>query len=207
MRALPKTKVCGLTNLSDAEQAINSGAEAVGFIAVKKSPRFIDAHLILEITDQLPKEVIRVAVFVDSDPQDVATFTHVAGCNVVQLCGQESVEDFADFLFPILRRIPADEAGLVEVSKWQSVAWGFVIDHPSSPGGSGIQVERVIARQLASQAPCLLAGGLDDTNVSSAIEDVRPAGVDASSRLETEPGKKDHKKVQEFINKAQELIG
>jgi phosphoribosylanthranilate isomerase len=88
------------------------------------------------------------------------------------------------------------------IESWRGIAAGFVLDHPSSAGGSGREIDLAIAAELARLAPCLLAGGLDERNVAERVRAVRPAGVDASSRLESAPGHKDPARVTAFIRAA-----
>jgi phosphoribosylanthranilate isomerase len=95
------------------------------------------------------------------------------------------------------------EGALVQMARWFGVAEGFVLDHPSSAGGSGLLVDQTCARELAATGPCLLAGGLDPETVASAIRATCPLGVDASSRLESSPGQKDPQRVRDFVRHAQ----
>ena len=206
MRALPKVKVCGLTSLEDTLVAHEAGADAFGFVAVKQSQRVVSADQVAAISAQLPPDCMRVGIFVGDSPGAVAAFADLAGLNAVQLCGSEQPADFADFPYPILRRLPADEDGMRQLEVWRQTAWGFVIDHPASAGGSGEQVDEKCARELAAAAPCLLAGGLAADNVAAAALAVEPCGVDASSRLESAPGRKDHTQVRAFVINALEAL-
>jgi tryptophan synthase beta chain len=122
--------------------------------------------------------------------------------DLVQLCGSEAPEPWQGFRVPILRRVPASEGAEEVIESWRGIAAGFVLDHPSTPGGSGREIDAAVASRLARLAPCLLAGGLDADNVAGLAGIVRPAGVDASSRLESEPGRKDPERVAAFIRAA-----
>jgi phosphoribosylanthranilate isomerase len=129
-----------------------------------------------------------------------------AGVRAVQLCGDELARDWTSFPLPILRRIAVRPGAERELDSWLGIAAGFVLDHPAGPGGTGRAVELELAAQLASRAPCLLAGGLDASNVAGLVERVRPAGVDASSRLESAPGVKDPARVADFVRAARAAL-
>ncbi|MDP6956644.1 MAG: phosphoribosylanthranilate isomerase [Planctomycetota bacterium] len=202
MKRLPRVKVCGLTRQADARAALEVGAQGLGFVAAAESPRALKATQVAAICAGLPGDIERIGVFVDSSPDEVADFARVAGLSAIQLCGAEQPGDYSEFHLPILRRLPADEHGAAELELWRGLAWGFVIDHPGSAGGSGQRVDLELARSLAQAAPCLLAGGLDESNVAEAIRRVEPSGVDASSRLELSAGRKDQGRLRAFIAQA-----
>ncbi len=197
----PRVKVCGVTVFEDVEPALAQGLEAIGFVRWPGSPRCLADSAAEKLADALPPEILRVEVLVDASPEDVS-----AWASVVQLCGGEAPERWFDFHLPILRRVPVSEGAEVVIEAWSGVAAGFVLDHPSAPGGTGASVDLALARALARRAPCLLAGGLDETNVGDRIRAVRPAGVDASSRLESKPGRKDAARVAAFVRGARSAL-
>jgi phosphoribosylanthranilate isomerase len=199
---LPKVKVCGLAREVDVQCALAAGADALGVVQYPPSPRSVEANQVAEWFAPL-QGIHLVAVMVDLDPQTAATWANAAHANTVQLCGAESPCDWCDFPMPIWRRIGVDRKGLQEMQTWQEVAAGFVLDHPSSAGGSGQTVDFELAAQFCQRAPCLLAGGLHAGNVASAIRAVAPAGVDASSRLEAMPGRKNPAEVLTFVQNSQ----
>ena len=125
-----------------------------------------------------------------------------SGASCAQLCGDEDPQAFCELDAPILRRLAVDASAFAELDRWRDVAQGFVLDHPAAAGGTGRAVELELAAELAAQAPCLLAGGLDPDNVAERVRRVRPAGVDASSRLERTPGEKDPERVARFVEAA-----
>ncbi len=199
---LPRVKVCGITALADVERAFAHGVDAVGFVRWKRSPRFLAADAAARLAASLPADILAVEVLVDADPGDVSPWA-----KVVQLCGGEAPEPWFDFRLPILRRLPVAPGSEVVLEAWAGVAAGFVLDHPSGPGGTGREVDLDLAAELARRAPCLLAGGLDETTVGERVRRVRPAGVDASSRLETAPGRKDPARVAAFAREAASALG
>ncbi len=202
LQRLPRVKVCGLCRREDVAAVVEAGASAVGLIADERSPRAVDARSASELVALLPPGVLPVAVLVDASPASAERFARVSGARAVQLCGTERAAEWSAFPLPILRRLGVAEGTEQELARWSGVAWGFVLDHPSAPGGSGRPVDPELAARLCAQAPCLLAGGLDENSVGAAIARVRPAGVDASSRLESAPGEKDPARVRAFVRAA-----
>jgi phosphoribosylanthranilate isomerase len=148
-----------------------------------------------------------VGVFVDASRAEVEAAVARAGFAAVQLCGAEQPADFAGLPFPVWRRVPCDPlAGAAEIARWRAIAGLFVLDHPSAPGGSGRTPAPEVARRLAALAPCLLAGGLDAGNVAALAAVAAPHGVDASSRLESAPGRKDPALVKRFVAAARAAL-
>lgn len=190
---LPRVKVCGVRAIID----LGERPDAAGIVLWPGSPRWLDPKAAAALARELPKGVLRVAVMVDAAPRDVPSWA-----DLVQLCGGEAPEPWQDFRVPILRRVPAAEGAEDVIESWRGIAAGFVLDHPSSPGGSGQEIDLALASRLARLAPCLLAGGLDAENVAERVRAVRPAGVDASSRLESSPGRKDPARVAAFVRAA-----
>jgi phosphoribosylanthranilate isomerase len=200
--AVPRVKVCGITRDEDLIAALAAGASAIGFVEYPASPRAVTAERARALIDLIAGRVPAVAVLVDRDPDFAAAWMRASGATMVQLCGRERAEAWRGFDFPVLRRVAADENAEEEIAAWQGIAAAFVLDHPSAPGGTGLGVDRARAAILARLAPCLLAGGLDENNVDERVRAVRPAGVDASSRLEISPGIKDNARVAAFVRAA-----
>ena len=203
--ALPRVKLCGVRELDPLLALLGSdpvsglGVEAVGFIAWESSPRRVSADDTAGLVPLVPGNVTPVAVFVDATPDDAADWIAESGAGAVQLCGNERPADWRGFTVPILRRVGVAPGAERELEAWSGIAWGFVLDAPDAPGGTGKEVDLAIAARLARLAPCLLAGGLDERNVAERIRAVRPQGVDASSRLEISPGVKDPARVEAFL--------
>ena len=202
----PIIKVCGLTNTEDARHAIHAGANALGFVAVEESPRAISPDQIRSIVGALPTGTPTVLVTVESSPNRILELCELSGTNHVQLCGPADPPSFRGFPFPVLRRIGVDDSAKQEILSWTAMASYFILDHPASPGGSGKKVDLDVAKELAGEFPCVLAGGLDGASVARAIEVVRPLGVDASSRLEYHAGRKDPTRVHDFVHGARRAL-
>jgi phosphoribosylanthranilate isomerase len=194
-------KVCGITNAKDAAAAIGAGATAIGFNFYPKSPRYIAP----EDAARIPTNgVRRVGVFVNESPARIAEIAGIAGLDTAQLHGEESASQY-----------PAG----VTVWKGVRVAAGFdfapysngaaealLLDGPAGGlyGGAGHAFDWNLARAAAIRI--VLAGGLDASNVAAAIAAARPWGVDACSRIESAPGKKDHQKMTAFIQAARKAL-
>jgi len=178
-------KICGITSLDDARQAIDAGADALGFNFFPGSPRFLTDAAALSIIDHLPPSVLKVGVYVDE--------FHPAGMDIAQIHGAADPSGTRFW-----RALSATTPGLRETIE-ASRAEAILIDTPAGPqrGGTGKTFDWSLAATLPGSI--VLAGGLGPDNVAEAIRTVRPWGVDACSRLEREPGKKDYAKVEEFI--------
>ncbi len=210
----PFAKVCGLSRQSDLYHAMESGADFAGFVSHKPSPRHMSDAQIIALCGVVHDAGARAAlVTVDAERAATDRLVHAAGLDVVQLCGDEDPSQWKHTSYALLRRVGVDasnpDACFEEVHAWRGVADAFVLDHPSTAGGSGQTVDMALAEDLARLVPCFLAGGLDgDADVfcaqaSSTSDSPTPfVGFDASSRLESRPGAKDAGAVERFIQAA-----
>jgi phosphoribosylanthranilate isomerase len=197
-----RVKVCGITRQIDAARAVALGADALGFIFWPRSPRAIapaEARIVLA---GLPSLVNRVGVFVNASPRDVAEVVRAAGLDVVQLHGDESVEDYADVGARVMKVAALDSAEDVDrVLAWPEAVTPVVdaVDRERR-GGTGRLADWALAARVAASRPLLLAGGLHAGNVREAVAQVRPWGVDVSSGVEAEPGIKSLERLQAFFD-------
>ena len=186
-------KICGITNLEDALAAVNAGASALGFNFYPKSPRYIDPAIARAIADQIPN-ILKVGVFVNEP--EVARVVEHAGMDVAQI--------YLSPLPPGLRTWRARNVDATfEASELDDPApEAFLLDAPAPGvhGGTGHTFDW--SRVPSVNRKIVLAGGLDASNVVRAIQIARPWGVDACSKLETAPGRKDHQKMRDFIEAA-----
>ena len=191
-------KICGITNAADARDAVAAGATAVGFNFYAKSPRYIRPEALSEWIGEVPTEVLRVGVFVNTAADEVADVMARCRLEVAQLHG--AAVGPAGVRTWLARNV--GESFRVEDLTNSPEAW--LLDAPGGAlyGGTGETFDWNRARGIARRI--VLAGGLDAGNVARAIEAVKPWGVDACSRLETSPGKKDKSKVNAFVAAAQE---
>jgi len=191
-------KICGITNAEDAEAAIAGGATALGFNFYLGSPRYIDPERAAEIVT--PRGVLRVGVFVNQPPEKIRDAARIARIDVAQLHGNERRQDYP-------KEIPVWKAANVTTGfdfAWYAKcrAQAIVLDGPAGQlyGGSGRSFDWSLAAGL--QKRIIVAGGLSASNVAQAIALARPWGVDACSRLESAPGKKDLVKMAAFLSAA-----
>jgi phosphoribosylanthranilate isomerase len=192
-------KICGLTSPQDARAAVEAGAEWLGFVLLGDSPRRIEVHAGAAIAAACPGTPT-VAVMVAPTPEQALALASRAGARRVQLHRVDPAAWPADFPLPVTFSLPVGEDGHLE-SALPDERHLVLLDtaDPARAGGTGRVFPWEAAARLAARRPVLLAGGLDATNVAAAIEQVRPVGVDASSRLESGPGVKDAEKVRRFI--------
>jgi phosphoribosylanthranilate isomerase len=199
-------KICGITNREDALAAIDGGAAALGFNFYPASPRYIAPDEAAAIAAGLTPGVWKVGVFVDESAETVLRTAGQVGLDIAQLHGNESPEQYPRGIrvWKAIRTVGKDfslpTAGPAEA---------VLVDGPAS--GQRFDWARVVGMQewrpgrppQATGLPHLiLAGGLDAGNVREAIEQVHPWGVDACSRLESSPGRKDRFKMAAFLKAA-----
>ena len=199
-----KVKICGITSAEDAAVAVEAGADALGFVLYRKSPRYIQPSLARQIITSLPPLVAAVGVFVDEEQQVVRNLMDDCGLALAQLHGHESAAYCQELGRPVLKALRVkDRSSFLALAEFQGRAGvrGFVLDAFSDQayGGTGQVIDWQLAAEVARAAHILLAGGLTPDNVAKAIQSVQPYGVDVSSGVEREPGKKDHEKVRAFI--------
>jgi len=204
MKDMPKVKICGITNAEDATAAVEAGADALGFVFYRKSPRYIEPMLAREIVMRLPPLVIPVGVFVDEEQQVVRNIMDDCGLALAQLHGTESAIYCKELGRTVLKALRVkDRSTFLALAEFRGRAGvrGFVLDAYSDQafGGTGQVIDWKLAAEVAKAANILLAGGLTPGNVEEAIQTVQPYGVDVSSGVESAPGKKDHAKVRAFI--------
>ena len=189
-------KICGITNYRDAADAIDCGADALGFI-LARSPRQVTLDEAQRIIRKLPASVLKVGVFVNAPIEKVRSAMGLCGFTLVQLHGQEDREYYRR-LYPSALKVFQDKVPGVLRSIKSYGAGIFMLD--SGQGGAGRLVDLKIARGAAKFGNMILAGGLTPDNVAGVIRDVRPYGVDVSSGVEKKPGKKDKRKIAAFID-------
>ncbi len=183
-------KVCGITNREDAIAAVEAGAGAIGFNFYPKSPRYITPAEAAAIV--VPRGVLRVGVFVN-EPR-AAEIAAEAGLDIAQLHGDETEAPAGVRVWKAFR--VNEQFRLEDLERFPAEA--YLLDTPTEYyGGSGHTFDWSRARGAARRI--LLAGGLDAENVGTAIRIAQPWGVDACSRLESSPGRKDHSRMARFI--------
>lgn len=201
-----EVKICGITNLEDALAAVSAGADALGFNFYRRSSRFIEPLAARRIIERLPATVLTVGVFVnEGDPDAVARIADRARVTAAQLHGDESplyCRALKDRLVIKALRVgpefEPESAAEYETDAILLDAWST-----GMRGGTGHVIDWELARRTRELVPKLfLAGGLSPENVAEAVRAVEPFAVDACSRLECAPGRKDAERVQRFITAA-----
>jgi phosphoribosylanthranilate isomerase len=195
-------KICGLTNLDDTLDAIELGADYLGFNFYPDSPRFIPPPKLALILDEIPDGIAKVGVFVNSNSQLVIEMGTQFNLDLLQFHGDESPEYCNQFGRPFIRALrPETETDLAVLEKYERDYVLIDANVQNSYGGSGVVSNWDLARQAKKYAPLFLAGGLTCENIDLAISSVQPYAVDVASGVESSPGKKDYHKMEEFIRK------
>ena len=199
-----RVKICGITNLADAQVAVEAGADALGFNFYEKSPRFVSLKTAAEISRSLPPFTLRVGVFVNPSEELVRQAVGECSLNLLQIHGDEPPEFCTQFGLMSMKAFRVRDAeSLKELAKYHTDAWLLDAYVSDTFGGTGEKFNWHLAAELPkSGRPVFLAGGLTPENVAEAIRQVQPFGVDVSSGVESSPGRKDPGKVRSFINSA-----
>lgn len=211
---MTKVKICGITNLDDARFAVECGADALGLNFYPKSSRYIDPYVARRVAEKVSPDVSLIGVFVNAEVDHIVEMVEETGLDGVQLHGGESPETVEN----VINAVP----GEVEVIKAFHIRLDFqpdevvdcgcdtvLLDAFSNDefGGTGRVFDWEIARAVMQlNKRVFLAGGLSRENVVDAIRAVRPYAVDACSRLESSPGKKDHQKLKMFIDAVKHVL-
>jgi phosphoribosylanthranilate isomerase len=200
-----KVKVCGITSPGDARVAAGAGADAIGLVFAE-SPRRVSVKDAREISAALPDGVLKVGVFVDTEPEEVLRIAREVGLDYAQLHGDEEPEVVAEIRYGgvrvmkalrvrnagVLAAVERYEADLILLDAWRARA----------RGGTGTRFDWRLAKSLKARDNIVVSGGLTPENVREAIEFFEPYGVDASSSLEDGPGKKNGELVRRFVGAA-----
>ena len=196
-----KVKICGITSVSDANAAAESGADALGFMFWDKSPRAVSLGAAAEIVRQLPPFIVKVGVFVNAEEDLVIRAIRECGLNLLQFHGDETPEYCLQFGLMSMKAFRMRDAGsLKALANYPTDAWLLDAYTRGKPGGTGEQFDWDLAVEAVKLGrPIFLAGGLTPENVGEAVTRVQPYAVDVSSGVEAAPGRKDHAKVREFI--------
>ena len=196
-------KICGITNLADAEAACAAGAGALGFNFYPRSPRYVAPAAARAIIERLRASVLTVGVFVDeAEPAQVARAADEAGVAAVQLHGDESAAYCAALADRTVIKALRVGARFTPEAATRYAAHAILLDafSPRAHGGTGQVFDWSLARRTRELVPRLfLAGGLNAENVGAGIAVVRPYAVDVCSGVEAAPGRKDLPKLRAFV--------
>jgi len=208
---MTRVKICGITNLDDALAAVGAGVDALGFIFVENTPRFMTPSAVAPIVRALPPFVTPVGVFWDHSVAHVKAVAEACGLRALQLHGDEQPDDLDGYALPLIKtmKLPSatgqlrdHAADLARMLAFAARASAILLDSAErwSEGEARRPIEWYAAQRLAgSGCRVILSGGLTPDNVALAIDVVRPYAVDVNSGVEARPGRKDHDKVRRFV--------
>jgi len=201
-----KVKICGITNLKDALLVSSAGADALGFIFSKKSPRYISKRKAGEIIQRLDPFLTKVGVFLDQGKQEVLDIASSLGLDILQFHGREAPA-YCHFFKPRFKVIkvffPEDSPYEGKISRYKIDAFMFDIKYEEKTKGKRMlpaEALREVASLIKRGKRVILSGGLNVKNVGNAKK-LKPYALDVASGLESMIGKKDSQLVKAFINK------
>ena len=189
-----RTKICGITSYEDAMDAINAGADALGFVFYEKSPRYISPGDAKKIIEKLPPFVEKVGLFVNVDAQIINSYIQESLCTLAQIHFEASAEVYEQLFVPHIKVIRAKSQE--DILKY-SDEYRLVDAYCEAYGGAGKRINIEWFKDVDC-SKIILAGGLDSQNVAS-LKEYGFYGVDVSSGVEKSHGVKDPQKVKEFI--------
>lgn len=219
---MTRVKICGITNLDDARMAVDAGADALGFIFVENTPRFVTPEQVAPIVRRLAPFVTPVGVFWDHPTGHVKAVIEACGLRAVQFHGDEKPEDCQGYSVPVIKTIKLPPVSTIDglpeyrvterfgAFLYTKVVAACLLDNQArwSEGEGRDPLEWRGIRAMAdlsprgARPPIVLSGGLTPDNVATAVDIVRPFAVDVNSGVETRPGKKDPHQVRRFIEAA-----
>ncbi|MCG8632884.1 MAG: phosphoribosylanthranilate isomerase [Desulfobacterales bacterium] len=203
----PLVKICGLTRVDNALDCVRAGADMIGLVFFKKSPRNLSLSQAREIVRALPDPVLTCGVFVDAGYDEIMETAENTGFKAAQLHGSESPE-LAEKLsgqgLVVIKAFFAARMPGLSMAEQYPAADFCLAEYGKGilPGGNAEAWDYGMASDLNTRVPLMLAGGLTPENVGDAVSRTGPAAVDASSGVEKAPGIKEVEKVKAFIRAA-----
>jgi phosphoribosylanthranilate isomerase len=206
-----KIKICGIKTIEISRAACSVGADMLGFNFYRPSPRFIGVNSCREIIKEIKAiypEIKCVGVFVNHPPDQVNTIMIKTGLDLAQLSGNEpstDLDQLGEIAFKALRPVSLQEVRMsIRALPARDHPPAFLLDkyEKGAYGGTGNTGDWELAAEIAKKYKIFLAGGLNPENVTAAIQEVQPWGVDVASGVELEDGEKDPVKIKSFIQRA-----
>lgn len=202
-------KICGLSTPDTLQAAMEAGADMVGFVFFKPSPRNLTFEQAKALGQQATGKSQKVALSVDADNALLDTIAECLQPDLLQLHGKESPQRVAAikarFGLPVMKAIHVSQAAdLQAMQQYQGVADWYVFDakppkDAALPGGNGMAFDWTILQNVQTQTPWMLSGGLNKDNVTEAIRIARPPAIDVSSGVESAKGVKNVDMIRGFI--------
>ena len=192
-----RVKICGITNLTDAETAVAAGADALGFIFVPQTPRYTTPNNAAEIIRALPPFISTVGVFRNAEHKVIENIATQTGITSVQLHGVESPEFCTQLSLPVIKVFELHSDFKLKTIDAYNVS-ACLVDKPKSITTGTINL-KLAQKARHHTNRLILAGGLTPQNVADAVQYVKPDAVDVASGVESEKRQKDHQKIKAFI--------
>lgn len=198
---MTKIKICGITNIDDALNAVELGADALGFVFYSKSKRYIEPAKASEITEIIPPFIKKVGVFSNGDQGLISSIVQEAGLDLIQIHGDETPGYCDKLEYPYIKAFRLkDEHSLGDVKKYKTNYILFDTFSKDEYGGTGKAFDwNILKDHPFENKYVIISGGLNPENVDEAVTLLRPYAVDVSSGVEEYPGKKDIDKIKKFI--------
>lgn len=196
-----RVKICGITRVEDALNAVAQGADAIGLVFYKPSPRNVEIEQAIEIANKIPAFVTVVALFVNAEPDFVRKVISEVKLDLLQFHGDETPQECASYGMPFIKAIRVkSDTNLVQCAKDFSASKALLLDTFTDgvAGGTGHVFDWNLI-PAALDKPVILAGGLTAQNVAQAITQVKPYAVDVSGGVEVSKGIKDAEKIAAFM--------
>jgi phosphoribosylanthranilate isomerase len=201
-----KVKICGITNTDDALSAADLGADALGFIFVKSSPRYIPPRAAQKIIQELPPFVVPVGVVADMEYNEILEIIGQTGIGCVQLHGEEVAKQVHHYPVPVIQSFRIDSLFDPEILRqYQRPAYLLDAKVSGKLGGTGQTFDWEIAVKAKQYGRIILAGGLNPENIREAARRVQPYAVDVNSGVEERPGKKDYTKLKLLFEQLKQM--
>ncbi|HLG23472.1 MAG TPA: phosphoribosylanthranilate isomerase [Candidatus Nanoarchaeia archaeon] len=200
---MTKIKICGITNFDDAKNAINLGADFLGFNFYNKSPRYVDCGKAKDILGSLAGKTRTVGVFVNEKIDRIEKISNYCNLDLIQLSGNEMNNIIVKLKKKTDKKIIKcfhikDKTDAKNIQNFECDYLLLDNFRKGFYGGTGQRFDLDIAENLDSRK-LFLAGGMDKNNVKAAIQKINPYAVDVCSSIESGPGKKDYDLMKNFI--------
>ncbi|MBI4974987.1 MAG: phosphoribosylanthranilate isomerase [Candidatus Omnitrophica bacterium] len=205
---MTKIKICGITNKVDAINASNLKIEMMGFVFYEKSKRYVEPLRVEDIVNELPPAIWKVGVFVDETKDRVLKIAEDAMLDTLQFHGGEMPEYCGSFRdrFRVIKAFRLkDKSDLKKINDYDVDYYLFDTYKTDSIGGTGETFDWKIIKDYEFLKPVILSGGLTPKNVSRAIKEVSPYGVDVSTGVEKAPGRKDATLMAKFVDEVRRV--
>lgn len=198
---MTRIKICGITHLTDALTAVDAGADALGFVFVPDTPRFVKSDQVAAIIAELPPFITTVGIFASRNAEIIKTTLDQCRLDAVQIHADVTPEFCRNLDKKVIKVVRVkDESSLSILSNYDVNA--FLLDTyvEGKMGGTGKVFDWNLALQAKNYGRIIVAGGLNPDNVAQAVRHVKPYGVDVGSGVESGPGHKAPDKIRKFID-------